>query len=376
MPIQDSLWAESPDHRCAVCGRELTAAEAEVEHLYPLKLGGDTAGENRLLVCRDCHRGSRDRSFTEATFQQYLMALLSRNPSYRDIRQNVPLKNGRLADLLLWRKGKDGVPDQFVLVEVKAAGGFTDNRLESVIERLREERRALPHAAAALALPSCLPDSHRARLRSADIEAWDAAFIEREFSKELLELRREQRAAPPQTPLSPYRTMIGRLRACPRGKTHWPQYQKLVGETLELLFCPPLAPPIEQDCDLGASNRRDFILPNYSYDDEWRYLRERYQADYLVVDAKNSGKPVTKADILQIAHYLRKKGPGLLGVICSRCGAGAGGLRHLRDAWLLEDKMIVILNDSDMEQMLLNKEANLPPVLLLLKKIEDLRLSI
>ena len=53
-------------------------------------------------------------------------------------------------------------------------------------------------------------------------------------------------------------------------------------------------------------NRRDFIIPNYSEEGFLRYLRSRYSADYIVVDAKNYTHKITRKDALQIANYLKE----------------------------------------------------------------------
>lgn len=367
--------SEEPACRCAVCGRPLKPGEWERHHLHPLAAGGSDAPDNLILLCHDCHHTRVNRSFSESAFMSYVIGLLNRSPDYDDIRQNVPLGNRRLADLVFRRRAGNGRPAQRILAEVKAAaGGFTDDRLSAVIARLLEEQTAMPDALPTLIIPAQLSDSHRSRLQEAGIALWDIAFLAKTFAHEMRES--PHFGEPAAASVSPARELIRRLKACPCGREHWSRYQKWVGEALALLFCPPLAPPIEQDCDLGAANRRDFILPNYAYDNEWRYLRERYRADYLVVDAKNTGKAVTKADILQMAHYLCEKGPGMLGIICCRRGGNTGTRRHQRDLWLMEGKMILLLDDSELEQMLLNKEADIPPVSILMKKIEDLRLSV
>ena len=71
------------------------------------------------------------------------------------------------------------------------------------------------------------------------------------------------------------------------------------------------------------------------------YLRDRYKAEFIVVDAKNSAHEIGKDDILQVAHYLKEKGVGLFGLIFSRCGGDPSSEIHLRDIWQSENKMIV-----------------------------------
>ena len=62
-------------------------------------------------------------------------------------------------------------------------------------------------------------------------------------------------------------------------------------------------------------NRRDTVFPNYADDGVWKFLRDHYEAHFVVVDAKNCAGFVTKNAILQIANYLSAHGAGLFGII-------------------------------------------------------------
>lgn len=48
----------------------------------------------------------------------------------------------------------------------------------------------------------------------------------------------------------------------------------------------------------------------------------------------------------------------------------------LSGIWQLENKMIIILDDNDIEQMLIEKMNNREPEKIIRQKIEDFRLSI
>ena len=167
------------------------------------------------------------------------------------------------------------------------------------------------------------------------------------------------------------------MKECPEGKANWVEYQTLVGEVLQLLFCPPLSLPLSQNNDSTKNNRRDFILPNYVLDNSiWKFFREAYRADFIVVDAKNSAKPITKQDVLQMGNYLKADGVGTFGIIISRKGSGHSSNIAIREMWLYNHKMIVVLDDNDVEQMLLNRKNGNEPAELIRKKIEDFRLSV
>ena len=134
--------------------------------------------------------------------------------------------------------------------------------------------------------------------------------------------------------------------------------------------------PISELSDKPKVNRRDFILPNYAESGFWAFLRAKYQADYIVVDAKNYSKRVGKSEILQIANYLKPHGAGLFGLICSRHGGDESGCEHtLREQWLVHQKLILVLNDEDLSAMLRVKSEGRGAEEILATKIEAFRLS-
>jgi hypothetical protein len=87
-----------------------------------------------------------------------------------------------------------------------------------------------------------------------------------------------------------------------------------------LTISPPLSTPIVELSDESGTNRRDIILPNYAERGFWSFVRERYCADFIVVDAKNHADCVGKTEALQVLNYLKAHGAGLLGLIVSRAG--------------------------------------------------------
>ncbi|MCX0450289.1 hypothetical protein, partial [Aeromonas veronii] len=141
--------------------------------------------------------------------------------------------------------------------------------------------------------------------------------------------------------------LLDRLKSYKPGRKDCYLYQSLVGDILEHIFSPPLNKPLPELSDKIKANRRDFIMPNYSSEGFWYYIREKYSADYIVVDAKNYSRKVKKNDVLQIANYLKPHGVGKFGLIFSRNGGDATGCEHtLREQWMVHEKMIIVLDDN------------------------------
>ncbi len=75
---------------------------------------------------------------------------------------------------------------------------------------------------------------------------------------------------------------------------------------------------IAQPSDESKVNRRDFILPNYATDGFWRFLRDHYDADYVVAEVKNLRGSLGKNEIPQVANYLSPHGTGLFALLLIR----------------------------------------------------------
>lgn len=181
--------------------------------------------------------------------------------------------------------------------------------------------------------------------------------------------------APPNTS-SPGADLLAMLQAIPPGREHWQQYQKLCVDIFDYLFSPPLSPGIYELSNYTKTNRRDIIMPNYATEGFWRYMREKYHADHIVIDAKNYTDRISKDLFIQMANYLTEHGPGLFGIIASRVGGNGSSVHIVREQWMMHRKLIITFTDDDLAQMIETKEAGESPEILIQQKIEDFRLSI
>ncbi|MBQ3505435.1 MAG: HNH endonuclease [Clostridia bacterium] len=366
---------------CAVCGKTFPKEELELSHICPLRMGGETVLENLQLVCRHCHiKTSYSWGITEYKFETFIKELLEKNSKYSNVKQEVRLSQSHIADITFDRR--IGRKREQIVAELWVASSFTANNIFQIIEKMKRIREIQPKAKLLFVLHGELSQKYLDMLVSADIEVWDGKFLRKEFKEEISSLEIEKYAEiiyslPEEEIVDEYEQLIQKLHECPSGTEYWGRYQKLVGEILEILFCPPLGKPRLQSSDNAKKNRRDFVLDNCVLDKSvWEYLRNEYAADYLVVDAKNSGVKVKKQDVLQIAHYLKKEGAGLFGIIISRKGEGESAREALRNIWIYEKKMVLVLDDENIEQMILDRKNGTDPTELLLKKIAEFRLGI
>ena len=374
--ILDVLF-EKRGCKCILCGRRLTPSTAVIEHLYPKTAGGNDDISNLQLVCVECNAKIGNKAFLGYEFESYIRQLLEAHPSYDLVKDYKSLGDWKsIPDVICVHKNTHG--KDTIIAEIKLASSFTEIRIKNIIACLKEHHQIKPDARLVLITPRDIPKKYRDLLATNGIELWDKTYLRQEFSAQIASTKSQ--FAPlllTDEPENEFDLLIRELKNCPSGTSSWGIYEKLVGKLLERLFCPPLSFPLPQRNDNAKKNRRDYILPNYSRNnDNWEFLRNRYGADYVVVDAKNSSKYVKKEDVLQIANYLKKGGTGLFGIIFSRKGTNPLSEYTVREMWLYEGKMIVVLNDTDVEAMLLAKKNGTDPAELILKKIEDFRLSI
>lgn len=352
------------------CGSELCKEDAVIEHIFPRKYGGSDSIENLGIACNKCNIRLANRPFPkEAEFQQYLQKLLLNDARFGNVcidKQIETTDGQKIVFDILFSRTSHGKEELYV-IEAKSLLATTELGIESAIRQLEYYRNIYPSANYILAVPNLFAEEYRQRVRAAGFTLWDS---------ETLRLGIPDIALPVCASPDIYDGLISKLKYCQPGYENWQIYQRIVGEILAALFCPPLDAISEQNSDADRANRRDFIIPNYADCGYWPYLRRIYKADFIVVDAKNSAQEVAKDDILQVAHYLKEKGAGLFGLIFSRCGVAESAEMHLKDIWQNEGKMIIVLSDSDVEQMLLSRQGGNDPCRLIIEKIQEFRLKI
>lgn len=313
-------------------------------------------------------------------FEQFVSELIRRETG-RQVVQEKRLNSGNLVDIIASNDG----PQDAMLVETKLTTPQTGSRLMDLAIRLRAYRSAYlkqyPRARVqvALAISGVLTHQYAKFFQTQEIAVWDGPLLQdwatRNGMKEEAVRFLGAKGAKVDEPTP--RAHLPSLQAIPPGQSNWLQYQKTCSAILEHLFCPPLERPYEEKSTEQGVNRRDIVMPNYATDGFWKFLRDRYQADFVVADAKNLSRDAGKGHLLQLANYLSPGGLGLFGMIVTRNGLDRTGMFIQREQWLMNQKMIIVLNHRDIDQMLAAKAAfGDNSETLIRQKIEDFRLLI
>jgi hypothetical protein len=171
--------------------------------------------------------------------------------------------------------------------------------------------------------------------------------------------------------------LIRELESCPEGLPGWKEYESISLKILKYLFVPPLSEPKIQSRRESGIDIRDAIFPNRATNENWKFIREDYDAKYVVVEFKNyaqDGIEIDKHVVLQINDYL-KKTIGRFGIICSRKMPNFSGLQKRKDIFIEHNKLILFVNNEHLKDMLLRKYKKMDPSDVIIDMIDDFSLG-
>lgn len=325
---------------------------------------------------------NQERLFpTESAFVFWLAKLMEAHPNFENVaiepRLNLPRAGERLAIADLIAVEKVASSERTIIIECKNFPTLFGNWPAQAVEQILRYGSYKPSSRLVLAFPGNASPEAAERIKAVGIDVWDLATIQAIFSKQIPGTTPPEVLTNPAFNLASKRIedeLIQALKDCVPGRPQWSIYQKLIGQILEHLFCPPLQRPLGESGDESGANRRDYVLANFAEEGFWRYLRDRYDADYIVVDAKNFVSPVKKKEVLQIANYLKPFGAGMFAMIFTRAGGDASARLTVREQWFHYHKLILILTDKHVEEMLRGAIAG-SPTLVLQNVLQEFRLS-
>jgi len=371
-----------PD-RCPVCGAATPLSRADI---VPRGAKRDGGPESFIWLCANCHQQMDSGQIREFEFEAVLAELMRASKQYEDgsIREDAPMQGGDRqyrVDLT----GIEKSSGRTIVIECRSGASTSLRLLEGLAPVVEQYKALVPNGEFVLAIATRLAAERRAIFTMRGIEVWDLDEIARRFQDQLNGIQHPvlrplllsiAALHNPTAPKTPEALLSAELESIQSGREQASAYQRLISRILERLFVPPLAPLRWEYSDAEGYNRRDIILPNYSESGFWAYLRERYAADFIVVDAKNLTDEIGKDEALQILHYLKADGAGLFGLLITRKGLSEACQHALANHWTRHGKMVICLTDEDILQMLRLKEAGGEPESVIRQAIETFRLGL
>jgi len=171
--------------------------------------------------------------------------------------------------------------------------------------------------------------------------------------------------------------LIKELENCAEGMEGWKEYEDVCIKIFKYLFVPPLSEPKIQSRRESGIDIRDAIFPNRAANENWKFIREDYDAKYIVIEFKNyakKGSEIDKYVVIQIDDYL-KKTIGRFGIICSKKTPNDSGLQKRKDMFIEHNKLILFVNNEHLKDMLLRKYKNMDPSDVIIDLIDDFSLK-
>ena len=365
--------------KCVLCGRK--EPTFDLVHLNPAGQEDKTSVlTNYALICRTHERLSNPHRIREFEYRNFLRRILESNEDFEiwsDYHIDIP-PTARL-DLYIRDKRHE---ETAYAVEVKSFSTYIGHNIDRIIDQLNHYESKLSNVVRKVfALPGVLSDEEKQKFNLANIEVWDLQYLFDNYREEMMKDENQKffkyySLIDNVEDLMFERKLIKELKEIEPGKKNWSRYQNHIGKIIDYLFADILSAAIPESSDENKINRRDFILRNYTADGFWKYLRSRYNADFIVIDAKNYKGGVKKREINQIANYLKKGGTGTFALIISRVEENRNAYLTRRDKWLLDEKMLVVLTDDDICKMILAKAASNDPEEIIKQRIEEFRLKI
>jgi len=311
---------------------------------------------------------------SEKDFISFITQILKLHSDFKSVESEVLLSKSikYRADLMADQQ-INGVWEK-ILFEVCALPILTSDRLQN-IAHLMQHYISLTDRNTKLVFiyAGIMTEDDKKSFNNFGIGVWDKKYLSVEFQKQISQINIEYFQKEFSKKDFEHEYLIKELEKIAPGKPYWSIYQKQIKEILTYLFDEQ---PIAELPDMNKVNRRDFILPNRRDNKNWTFIRDRYKADFIVIDAKNFTNGITKKEILQISNYLKPYGTGLFGVIFSRKGESDNAKITRKELWITYNKMIVVLDDNDVENMINAKNESRDPMELIIKKIEDFRIRL
>ncbi|MGB8217044.1 MAG: hypothetical protein WCE94_07060 [Candidatus Methanoperedens sp.] len=156
--------------------------------------------------------------------------------------------------------------------------------------------------------------------------------------------------------------LLSKLKNCPTGLKGWREFEDICIDIIGFAFRDSFRNfKIKiQSRDSANLDRRDAIVQNTGKD-FWEELRSDYDAKNIVFEFKNLTEEFSKDALIQTSDYLKKESLGKVGIIFSRKGQSGVGYEEQKNLLIHDKKLILILNENDLIDLVNKKLRNEEP---------------
>lgn len=170
--------------------------------------------------------------------------------------------------------------------------------------------------------------------------------------------------------------LIAELKAIPEGKPGWLEFENKSVEILKYLFNNDLSVWKQQQRTDDELSRFDMICRVNSLDDFWRALVSSFNSRYVLFEFKNYKDPIPQGQIYTSERYLFPKALRGTAIIIARNNAHDNAISAAKGALREHGKLIMILDQSDLIEMVRKKDNGDIPSDYLSDKLDEHLMSV
>lgn len=166
------------------------------------------------------------------------------------------------------------------------------------------------------------------------------------------------------------------LKGIKKGKASWAQYEKTCEKVLKYLFPNDLHGWHSQKRTDDGLNRYDYVCRVRPTTEFWKFVIDHLNSRYILFEFKNYSGKIKQGQILTTEKYLLERGLRRTAIIMTRGGAEPHAIAMTQGAMREHGKLMLILNDEKVCEMLHMKEQGEDPTDCLFEIADDFLLTL
>lgn len=170
--------------------------------------------------------------------------------------------------------------------------------------------------------------------------------------------------------------LCNRLKMLKKGRKTWAQYENICEEILKYLFEDELYGWHRQTRTDDDLNRFDYICRIKPSTEFWNFLLEHLHSRYVLFEFKNYVKRISQGQVLTTEKYLLERALRRVAIILTRTGAEKHAIVACQGAMRENGKLILVLDDDKVCELLHLKEKGDDPSDLLFEIADNFLMSL
>lgn len=171
---------------------------------------------------------------------------------------------------------------------------------------------------------------------------------------------------------------IDRLETIIAGKKNAQQYEKFCVDILKYLFNDTLSLWEEQQKSNDDLFRFDLIckIKNNITNEFFNTIENYFSSKYIIFEFKNYIEEITQKEVYTTEKYLYKTALRTVAILLTRNGVDKNGTKAIKGTLRENGKLIIVLDDNDIKQMIYAKEHGEDYIQILINKLDKMLVSL